>query len=59
MGRKPTNVKQYIYANNKFVGELIKLSTGALTFQYDKDYANATQATPLSLSLPLREEIFN
>jgi serine/threonine-protein kinase HipA len=58
MGRKPINLKLYLYANNSLVGELTKLSTGALSFQYDKDYANTPNAIPLSLSLPLREEIF-
>jgi serine/threonine-protein kinase HipA len=40
--------------NGSLVGFLRKLPSGALTFQYAKEWLETAQARPISLSLPLR-----
>jgi serine/threonine-protein kinase HipA len=45
-----------VLMNGIRVGELAKLSTGAMMFQYDQNWLNRSGNRPLSLSLPLRQE---
>jgi serine/threonine-protein kinase HipA len=47
-----------IYMNGIPVGQLTKLSTGAMTFQYDAEWLNMPGVRPLSLSLPLRQDLY-
>ncbi len=48
----------YVFMNGRLVGELDKLTNGAMTFQYAELWLSATGARPLSLSLPLRRPIY-
>jgi serine/threonine-protein kinase HipA len=43
-----------VLMNGSLVGFLHKLPSGALTFQYAKEWLEISQARPISLSLPLR-----
>lgn len=47
-----------VYYNRELVGKLIQDDGGQMTFQYDKDWLTKPEPTPLSRSLPLREELF-
>jgi serine/threonine-protein kinase HipA len=52
---KPIN-RLNVLLNGMLVGQLTKLSTGALAFQYDVAWLSLPGARPLSLSLPLRQD---
>ncbi|MBS0570665.1 MAG: type II toxin-antitoxin system HipA family toxin [Proteobacteria bacterium] len=45
-----------VYQNDRLVGQLLKQPSGAIEFRYDRDWLDRSQAFPVSLSLPLREE---
>lgn len=47
-----------VYYDRELVGKLIQDDGGQMTFQYDKDWLTKPKPTPLSRSLPLREELF-
>lgn len=47
-----------VYQNNRLVGHLLKESSGAIEFRYDEDWLNRDRAFPVSLSLPLREDVY-
>lgn len=46
----------YVFMNGRLVGDLNKLTNGAMTFQYAEVWLSTTGARPLSLSLPLRRQ---
>ncbi len=46
-----------VYLHDTFAGQLIQNNSGSLSFIYRQDYVGKNHA-PLSLSLPLREELF-
>lgn len=48
----------FVSMNDQLVGELWKLSNGALQFKYAKTWLNSEYARSLSLSLPLSEKVF-
>jgi len=48
----------FISMNNLLVGELWKLSNGALQFKYAKEWLLSEYARSLSLSLPLSEKVY-
>lgn len=48
----------YVYVRNIFAGTLCETDSG-YSFSYDKDYLKAENATAVSLTLPLTEEIYN
>jgi serine/threonine-protein kinase HipA len=45
-----------VYQNNLLVGRLLKESSGAIAFRYDRNWLDREAAFPVSLSLPLRED---
>jgi serine/threonine-protein kinase HipA len=45
-----------VYQNDRLVGQLLKQSSGAIEFRYDRGWLDRSTAFPVSLSLPLREE---
>lgn len=45
-----------IYQNDRPVGQLLKEPSGAIEFRYDREWLDRSNAFPVSLSLPLREE---
>lgn len=48
----------FISMNNLLVGELWKLSNGALQFKYAKEWLTSEYARSLSLSLPLSKKVY-
>ncbi|HJP67634.1 MAG TPA: type II toxin-antitoxin system HipA family toxin [Sphingomicrobium sp.] len=56
MGRRPTRAPLNVYLNARLVGRLRRESSGAIDFQYDKDWLAWDNAIPVSVSLPLRED---
>jgi serine/threonine-protein kinase HipA len=45
-----------VYLNNRLVGRLRRESSGAVDFRYDESWLAWSNAIPVSLSLPLRED---
>lgn len=55
MGRKRAHVPLNVFVNSRHVGVLRRESTGAIDFQYARDWLDWRGTFPVSLSLPLRE----
>ena len=53
MGRKRQTRELFVAMNGRLVGTLARASNGILRFQYDQSWLDDTEATPISLSLPL------
>ncbi len=45
-----------VYMNSRLVGRLRRESSGAIDFRYDQSWLDWSNAIPISLSLPLRED---
>ena len=58
MARTKRNKTLSVILNGRLVGRLARLSSGATTFAYDRDWLDADGAMPISLSLPLREQTY-
>lgn len=58
MARRRTHAPLHVLLNNREVGQLSKASTGAIEFQYDPQWLEWEHALPVSLSLPLREDVY-
>lgn len=58
MPRKPQHTPLRVLLNNRLVGFLLKEPSGAISFRYDESWLTWDQAPPVSLSLPLREDIY-
>jgi serine/threonine-protein kinase HipA len=56
MARRPAHAPLKVYLNARLVGWLRRESSGAIDFQYDKDWLDWSSAIPVSVSLPLRED---
>jgi serine/threonine-protein kinase HipA len=56
MARRPAHAPLNVYLNARLVGRLRRESSGAIDFQYDKDWLAWSSAIPVSVSLPLRED---
>jgi serine/threonine-protein kinase HipA len=56
MARRPIHAPLNVYMNARLVGQLRRESTGAIDFQYNKDWLAWVSAIPVSVSLPLRED---
>jgi serine/threonine-protein kinase HipA len=56
MARRPAHVPLHVYLNARLVGRLRREGSGAIDFQYDKDWLAWASAIPVSVSLPLRED---
>lgn len=48
----------YVYVRNAFAGVLSETDSGYM-FVYDKNYLKSENASPVSLTLPIREEPYN
>ena len=48
----------YVYVRNAFAGVLSETDSGYM-FVYDKKYLKSENASPVSLTLPIREEPYN
>lgn len=58
MVRRPTYTPLGVYMNNRRVGTLSREPGGAIAFMYHPDWLATEGALPISLSLPLREELY-
>ncbi len=56
MGRKRSYPPLNIFLNARHVGQLLRESTGAISFVYDEGWLAWEHRLPVSLSLPLRED---
>jgi serine/threonine-protein kinase HipA len=56
MARRPAHTPLNVFVNGRRVGVLRKQSTGAVDFQYARDWLDWHGTFPVSLSLPLRED---
>lgn len=55
MARRRAHVPLNVFLNGRLVGALRRESTGAIYFQYARDWLDWESTFPVSLSLPLRE----
>ncbi|BBD41056.1 toxin HipA (plasmid) [Aminobacter sp. Y103A] len=56
MARKRAHVPLNVFLNGRHVGVLRREATGAIDFQYGRDWLDWGGTFPVSLSLPLRED---
>ncbi len=56
MARARTRAPLQVYLNGKLVGQLRRASSGAIDFQYAAAWLAWSNAIPVSVSLPLRED---
>ena len=56
MARRPSHAPLNVFVNGRLVGVLRKQSTGAVDFQYAREWLGWHGTFPVSLSLPLRED---
>ncbi|GJD94947.1 type II toxin-antitoxin system HipA family toxin [Methylobacterium iners] len=56
MSRRRMHRPLNVFLNGRFVGILRRESTGAIDFQYARDWLDLRGTFPVSLSLPLRED---
>jgi len=56
MARRRTHRPLNVFLNGRLVGVLRRQSTGAIDFQYGRDWLDWDNTFPVSLSLPLRED---
>ena len=58
MARKRRHEPLRVLLNSRLVGHLQKATSGAIAFQYDQSWLAWPHALPISLSLPLREDMY-
>lgn len=58
MPRSRQHIPLQVLLNNRPVGRLEKESSGAIHFRYDERWLAKSEAIPVSLSLPLREDAY-
>lgn len=56
MARPRSRIPLNVFLNAQLVGQLRRQASGAIEFQYDKDWLAWENVLPVSLSLPLRED---
>ena len=56
MGRRRSYTPLSVFLNTRCVGQLIRESSGAIGFTYDRNWLAWEHRMPVSLSLPLRPE---
>jgi serine/threonine-protein kinase HipA len=58
MPRRRAHVPLAVRQNGRLVGRLLKQGSGAIEFRYDDSWLARTAANPVSLSLPLSEQVY-
>ncbi|HET9963347.1 MAG TPA: type II toxin-antitoxin system HipA family toxin [Nitrospiraceae bacterium] len=58
MARRKTHAPLNVLINNRLIGRLEKEASGAIAFQYDKDWLDWEHRFAVSLSLPLRKTAY-
>lgn len=56
MARRRAHAPLRVFLNGRLVGQVRREKSGAIDFQYDRDWLGWDNAIPVSLSLPLRED---
>lgn len=56
MGRRRTYTPLNVFLNRRLVGQLLRETSGAVSFTYDPSWLAWKNTLPVSLSLPLRED---
>lgn len=59
MGRKRQGSELFIFMNGEKVGLLSRPSSGKLELRYDRNWLNSESGRPLSLSLPLTDQVYS
>lgn len=59
MGRKRQSSELYLFMNGEKVGLLSRASTGKLELRYDENWLASESGRPLSLSLPLTDQVYS
>ena len=58
MARRSSSGQLHVYLNSRLVGYFRRQRTGAVDFQYAQDWLDWDKSSPVSPSLPLREDRF-
>ncbi len=58
MARRRQHIPLRVLLNNRLVGHFQKEPGGAIYFRYDESWLSRDNATPVSLSLPLRDDAY-
>jgi serine/threonine-protein kinase HipA len=58
MGRKRLRAELFAYMNGEKVGKLTRAASGRLEFSYDTSWLESSSGRPLSLSMPLAEQVY-
>ena len=58
MPRRTSSDRLKVFLNSRFVGQLRRQTSGAISFQYNQSWLEWDSALPVSLSLPLREQAY-
>ncbi|MFO7766294.1 MAG: type II toxin-antitoxin system HipA family toxin, partial [Pelovirga sp.] len=59
MGRKRLRTELSAYMNGERVGTLTRIASGRLEFSYDTSWLESSSGRPLSLSMPLSEQVYS
>jgi len=59
MGRKRSYTPLNVFLNARLVGQLVRESSGGVSFAYARDWLNWEHRMPVSLSLPLQENRYS
>ncbi|WP_118134649.1 type II toxin-antitoxin system HipA family toxin [Oceanicella sp. SM1341] len=59
MARRPAHAPLAVLVNGRRAGRLTRAASGAVSFAYAPEWLGWEAAFPVSLSLPLREEVFS
>ena len=59
MGRKRRTQELHVGMNGHVIGKLRREASGTLSFQYGRDWLDSTNATPISLSIPLSSNAYS
>lgn len=59
MGRKRQGAELFVFMNSEKVGLLSRLSSGKLEFRYEAGWLRSRSGRPLSLSMPMAEQIYS
>lgn len=59
MGRKRSYIPLNVFLNSRLVGQLVRESSGGVSFAYARDWLEWEHRMPVSLSLPLQENRYS
>ncbi|ALC17609.1 serine/threonine protein kinase [Desulfuromonas soudanensis] len=59
MGRKRQGAELFVFMNGEKIGLLSRVSSGKLEFRYEAGWLRSKSGRPLSLSMPMAEQIYS